>query len=84
MATHHFACEKGGVVANAIKMTHPGKDCLHYAEIWARGSTVGMCIGKSILIFFSIEHTSVCRCRFELAVYYIDCQPCPLTAAAPN
>ena len=40
-STYHFACEKGGVVANAMKLNHPGKNCLHWAELWARGSPVG-------------------------------------------
>ena len=40
-STHHFECEKKGVVANALKLNHPGKNCLHFAEVWARGSPVG-------------------------------------------
>ena len=40
-STYHYACEKGGVVANALRVTHPGTNCLHLNEIWARGSPVG-------------------------------------------
>ena len=40
-STYHYACEKGGVVANALRVTHPGTNCLHLNEVWARGSPVG-------------------------------------------
>ena len=39
--TRSFTCDGGGVIANFVKATLPGTDCLHFVEIAVHGTPVG-------------------------------------------